>query len=904
MRALLSSIAVAAVVLMSWAPGTTHASTTFTVNSTADAVDADVNDHVCSTSTPGECTLRAAIQQANASGGGQIIIPAATYVLSIPGVNEDAAASGDLDVNVPLTIRGEGATNTIIDAGGLDRVFDIAPAVTSGSPIVEIDDLTVRNGSCFLCEGGGVLNRGAQLSIQRVVLSHNQAVAGGGLGNLATPNNSAHVELFASTVDGNTANSGGGISNHHIMELGGSTITDNNGEGLLGEGGGIDNDGTLRVFFSVISGNSAMSLGGGLSNAARGLAEVDSTSISSNTAHSGGGIFNSGEVLLTDASTVQGNNAFMGGGIYNGPGAPAGQAGVYVQGSSVIDNKSVFGGGGIANEATVQIVAGSRIEGNEDMTLGGGIDALGASLTRVADSTVAHNKSGLGGGVLAAGGEFDLQNATVYANTATNGGGVYVSAGTEAGRLFAATNSTISGNSATGDGGGVGGEGYPYVRLFSTMVTANVADSDGDGHGDGGGMFAAGNLFQLGDTILAANLDRGNEAPDCSGSFFSAGYNLVEIERGCQINGDLHSNIVGSDPGLLPLADNGGPTQTHKLAAGSPAIDVGNPVTNPCPFADQRGVIRPLDGNGDGVASCDIGSFELAASIVAPTPTVVAGTSTFTPSPTKTSTPTNTPTRTSTFTPTPTNTPARTSTFTPTPTNTSTLTPTPTNTPPPAVVKVPEGNANNTNQSVPAANLWLCIVGPCAGPGEGNLLVTEHASNVHTGDQNGDTIEDGLGAYEFSVEYDNFVIQSVNPCDVVFSPGGAGAARGNVTQLASSAGCATNPTPINGQCTQSLILENIIHFGCVTLGQVAGPTGDFDIARLNLIPHPDLRNDIFPGNDNGVLTVIKDNGCELVDVFGHAITGSVNGGLTPVCGDLASRCASSKATSTSTAPSM
>ncbi|HEY8171659.1 MAG TPA: hypothetical protein VIH21_01115, partial [Dehalococcoidia bacterium] len=57
--------------------------------------------------------------------------------------------------------------------------------------------------------------------------------------------------------------------------------------------------------------------------------------------------------------------------------------------------------------------------------------------------------------------------------------------------------------------------------------------------------------------------------------------------------------------------------------------------------------------------------------------------------------------------------------------------------------------------------------------------------------------------------------------------------------------------------------------------------------RLNLIPHPDLTNDIFPGNDNGVVTVIKDNGCELVDVFGHAVIGSQNGGLTPICGNLA-----------------
>ncbi|MBI5289110.1 MAG: hypothetical protein HY873_09070, partial [Chloroflexi bacterium] len=69
--------------------------------------------------------------------------------------------------------------------------------------------------------------------------------------------------------------------------------------------------------------------------------------------------------------------------------------------------------------------------------------------------------------------------------------------------------------------------------------------------------------------------------------------------------------------------------------------------------------------------------------------------------------------------------------------------------------------------------------------------------------------------------------------------------------------------------------------------QSLGPTGDFDLASLDLVPHEDLANDLFPGNNNGVLTVVKDNGCELVDVFGHPATSSVNGGLTPTCGDLA-----------------
>ncbi|MBI5287548.1 MAG: hypothetical protein HY873_01105 [Chloroflexi bacterium] len=190
---------------------------------------------------------------------------------------------------------------------------------------------------------------------------------------------------------------------------------------------------------------------------------------------------------------------------------------------------------------------------------------------------------------------------------------------------------------------------------------------------------------------------------------------------------------------------------------------------------------------------------------------------------------------------------------------------------------------------MPKANLWLCAVpAPCNGPGEGSLRVVEHAFGVGTGDENADTVEDGLGAYEFTVEYDHFVIQSVNPCDLVFGPGGAGSSRGPVQELPSSANAdCDSPGSPNGSCAMSLILENLVHFGCVTGGQSPGPTGDFDLASLELVPHEDLSNDIFPGNNNGVLTVVKDNGCELVDVFGHPVTGSVNGGLTPGCGDLA-----------------
>ena len=203
--------------------------------------------------------------------------------------------------------------------------------------------------------------------------------------------------------------------------------------------------------------------------------------------------------------------------------------------------------------------------------------------------------------------------------------------------------------------------------------------------------------------------------------------------------------------------------------------------------------------------------------------------------------------------------------------------------PPPAplgVNKIPDGNPNNADPSLPAANLWICELGPCDGPGEGALRVVEHATSV----------QDGLGAYEFTVEYDNFVISSVNPCDIVFGPGGAGSARGPVDELDTSAindDCSPDPGAGGGTCSYSHILENVIHFGCATAGQAPGPTGDMDLASLLLIPHEDLANDLFPGNENGVLTIIKDNGCELVDILGHPVTGSINGGLTPECGDLA-----------------
>ena len=114
---------------------------TFEVTSTADAVDADPGDGACDDGT-GRCTLRAAIMKANAREGRiGITLRAGTYALSIPGGDEEFAATGDLDITSDLTLSGEGAESTIIDGGGLDRVFAVFDVAS-----VEMHAVAIRNG--------------------------------------------------------------------------------------------------------------------------------------------------------------------------------------------------------------------------------------------------------------------------------------------------------------------------------------------------------------------------------------------------------------------------------------------------------------------------------------------------------------------------------------------------------------------------------------------------------------------------------------------------------------------------------------------------------------------------------------------------------------------------------------
>src|SRR5713101_1679664 len=105
-------------------------------------------------------SLRAAIIQANASHGPDtIMVPAGTYTLTLAGANEDDAATGDLDIRNDLTISGAGAATTIIDGGGLDRVFQVFGAK------VAISGVTIEGG--IASQGGGLFNSGGNVTLSQ-----------------------------------------------------------------------------------------------------------------------------------------------------------------------------------------------------------------------------------------------------------------------------------------------------------------------------------------------------------------------------------------------------------------------------------------------------------------------------------------------------------------------------------------------------------------------------------------------------------------------------------------------------------------------------------------------------------------------------------------------------------------
>jgi hypothetical protein len=260
-----------------------------------------------------------------------------------------------------------------------------------------------------------------------------------------------------------------------------------------------------------------------------------------------------GSAILNDGAafvtgcTLRGNSSYWGAGIYNDY-----RGTMIVTGSTLRENSSVFYlggacGGGIYNSGSMT-VTNSTLSGNSAAT----------------------DETDFGGGIC---------NSSAW----VGGGPVY---GT-----MTLINSTLSGNSAD-EGGGIGNWG--------TMTVINSTLS-GNSAGAGGGIHNEGTM-----TVTNSIIANSSGGADCSGPITSLGHNIAsDGSCGLTAAGDLPL----TNPLLGPLQDNGDPTLTHAPLEGSPAIDSGDDTA--CPATDQRGVLRPQDGDGDGLARCDIGAFEL-----------------------------------------------------------------------------------------------------------------------------------------------------------------------------------------------------------------------------------------------------------------------------------------------------
>jgi predicted outer membrane repeat protein len=398
-------------------------------------------------------------------------------------------------------------------------------------------------------------------------------------------------------------------------------------------------------------------------------------SFTNNSSVSGGGVLNDHGNLTVSNCSFTNNSSIYGGAIYSDGSGTGGNATLTVLNSSVVSNFVQFAGGGIYNTgaaATVSLmnsIVNNNTAAHSDIGdargEGGGIYNSGGTLT-ITNSTVSNNHAGvdfpllagIGGGIYNSG-PLMITDSTVSGNQAYLYGGGIAGGGT-------ITNSTISGNQANGQhdgqpfgrGGGISGS----VTLTNSTLSGNYAILSGggiDGGGtitnstlsgnNGGGVSVSGTL-EIGNTVLKAG--SGANISNNGGTVTSHGYNVCSDDGGGFLNGP--GDQINTDPMLGPLQDNGGPTFTHELLTGSPAIDAGDPNFTPPPYYDQRGPVFWRVRND----RIDVGSFEVQVGTT-PSPT---------PSPTASPTPTPTATATATATPTPTATVTPTVTATPTPT--------------------------------------------------------------------------------------------------------------------------------------------------------------------------------------------------------------------------------------------
>ncbi len=358
------------------------------------------------------------------------------------------------------------------------------------------------------------------------------------------------------------------------------TLSGGDAVGILNFAPGV----TASVSGLTISGGADSS--GAILNAAS--LTLNNVTVSDNNGANAGAIFSTGSLFI-DASTFEGNSASDSG----AGGAITGLGAIELEDSVFTANTAPSGvAGAVSGDALITIV-NCIFSGNSAGNGGGAVYSQTNSV--ISNSTFSGNTGIDGGGILAAG-ILDLSGSTLSGNQATRGGGLFI---TGFGGTSTIQNTTISGNTAGDSGGGIFNVTGNTLHVDSSTIAGNTADP-----GSGGGILSNGT------TRVRSTIIGDNTGGDFEGSASLDGtstFNLIESSSSAGgLSDGVNNNIVGSDPMLGALANNGGPTFTRALLVGSPAIDAG---ANPASLSfDQRGIGFARD-TGD---TPDIGAFEFS----------------------------------------------------------------------------------------------------------------------------------------------------------------------------------------------------------------------------------------------------------------------------------------------------
>jgi hypothetical protein len=367
------------------------------------------------------------------------------------------------------------------------------------------------------------------------------------------------------------------------------TIIDGGGVGGLGDRILDIRTSEVELADLTIRGGSGVYYAGGLYNRSA-LLIVERSTITGNVATgAAGGIRDVGDGTYIEV-TVSDNEAGRAGGV------DVGETTNFID-SRIIGNRAtstLFGGGGLFAYGLTSLTRLVRtdVSGNSSALIAGGVDVWGP--VEIIDSTIHSNFAADTGGGLAVhtDGTATIDGTTFFGNTAGFLGGA---ADVLSGGIIEITNSTISGNHASTAAGG--------IRVDGTATLTHVTISRNTSAVGTAMMNTPNSDITYGNTIIEGSCN-------AALTVTSLGGNIESPAAGCQLNGTIDQiNISTAALNLGPLGYFGGRTPTQVPLPGSAAVDLANGC--PSSMLDQRGITRPVDGDGVGAAICDVGAVEV-----------------------------------------------------------------------------------------------------------------------------------------------------------------------------------------------------------------------------------------------------------------------------------------------------